>query len=264
MHVVGKLHQTRLSRSIRKSRVFGSCALKWWLKRQGRIAQSALLGSTNGQSHAPRPSVIIDVENEQNLLLAENFAREMKALCGAGKFFEVGYQTVYGPLLTHLRTSAPVILEIGIGVNDPSAPSGMPEDYAPGESLRGLRKYIPNAELHGADCDSRVLNDNRDYLPHWVDQRDTSSLQKLAQAIGRRLDFVIDDGLHTAEANANVIATLFDYLSPNGVIIIEDILPEYFPLWKKIRFPASHSYQFFFPSDLRSDVEAGMLLVRRA
>lgn len=184
------------------------------------------------------------------------FSNEMAKYCRTDKFDWPHYAGLYQRICAELRHKDPRVLEIGIGVNDPQVPSGMPGTHSPGSSLVGWRKYLLASEVHGADIDSRVLNDTSEYQAHFVDQRDIVSVNQLASCIGGFLDLVVDDGLHTPEANGNILRVFLPRLTPRGFLVIEDILPEFEALWLEAteklsdtwepwllfpKFPASHS-----------------------
>lgn len=260
-----RLHQTRISRLVRRVPIAKSVATYWWLSVQRRRAQGALdaLERELESMQISEPESSRDLDEFTDSDLSRAFAAEMKSLCRSAKFFDHGYERVYGPIIDKLRHGSPTVLEIGLGVNDPSVPSGMPEDYLPGESLRGLRMLLPHARLHGADVDRRVLDENEYFTPHHVDQRNLESVYRLGEHVGKDIDLVIDDGLHTPEANANSIAGLFLSLSTRGVIVIEDILPEFMPVWEALRFPSAVQYRLISPEALGQDSGSGVLVVWR-
>ena len=185
--------------------------------------------------------------------------------CETSKFVSLGYQDVYARVLRHLRATSVRVLEIGIGVNDPSAASGMSTQHLPGASLMGWANYFGEAEVFGADVDRRVLSANHYYKAYWVDQRNSESIYALAETVGAPLDLIVDDGLHTAEANGNTLAALLPLLSSRGVMVIEDILPEYNELWERVSDWLRPEYQArFFPGYvLRSDRLEGMAVFWR-
>ena len=49
------------------------------------------------------------------------------------------------------------IFEIGLGTNNIDIVSTMGKKGHPGASLRAFRDFCPNAEIYGADFDSRIL-----------------------------------------------------------------------------------------------------------
>ena len=139
-----------------------------------------------------------------------------------------GYSPVYQSLFENMREQHIQMLEIGIGTMIPGEPSSMVgyglEGYKPGGSLRAWRDYFVNGEIHGMDiqpdtqfeeeriktflCDSTI-----DYESEWIEN-----------SFGK-YDIILDDGLHTADAQFKTFANFYRLLKPGGVYIIEDIPP---------------------------------------
>ena len=247
--LIGRLHQTRLSHLVKTTAVTSELASRWWDRQQAvrfaaaidRLAAplSAEESAINGPAQVPSRQEVM--EKMPPLILAgETFSDEMGRWCRTSKFASVtqdpgscGYQDIYARLLDHMRQGRPRILEIGIGINDPSARSGMETAHSPGASLVGWSEYFPESEVHGADVDERCLVNTDRYTTHKVDQRDPDSLARLAALLGPPVDLLVDDGLHTPEANGNTIAALLPLISPAGVMVIEDIQPRFDALWEE-------------------------------
>lgn len=154
--------------------------------------------------------------------------------CKTTKFELLGYQDVYARVLSQIRNRRVRLLEVGI---------------LAGASLTGWAHYFEGSEIHGADVDRNALVDTDRYRTHYVDQRDPTTLRGLVAEIGMPLDVVIDDGLHIPEANANTAAAFLPLLSPDGVLIVEDILPEFDFLWHNVGLLIGPEYRIrFYPS----------------
>ena len=273
-NVKHRLHQTPLSRTVRKLPGIRSVAMRWWLSSQGKSFKSAFEGVSAPVTPFDHSRVLVDVPTVEDIrshdartvARGEEFSAEMARWCSTSKFQTLGYQDVYGRVLSHLREASPRVIEVGIGVNDPNAPSGMEAGHRPGASLVGWANYFPGGDIHGADVDPRVLVDTDIYRTHFVDQRDACALADLAAEIGAPLDLVVDDGLHTAEANALTVAALLPLLSSHGVLVVEDILEEYDPLWHGLSSWLRREYRvtFFSNKDLRSYREGGLAVFWRA
>jgi len=173
----------------------------------------------------------------------EQFSEEMARYCYTSKFLSAktcpastGYQDVYGTILKHLRGRPIVVLEIGIGINDPTAVSGMSANHTAGSSLMGWAEFFSCSEVHGADVDVRCLFEGKRFSTHLVDQLRIDSLRALAESpsITKPIDLIVDDGLHTPEANANSLVALLPYLSRGGVYVCEDISDEFSDLWNDL------------------------------
>jgi cephalosporin hydroxylase len=109
----------------------------------------------------------------------------------------------------------------------------MGKDGSPGASLRAFQDYFHDAPIIGADIDSRVLFNERRIRTFQVDQCRRDSLAALSEpAQGFRL--LIDDGLHSPNANLAVLEFGLPLLQARSWIVIEDIVPEALPLWRLV------------------------------
>ena len=128
------------------------------------------------------------------------------------------YADFYQEILENIEVKN--LLEIGIGHNISS----------PGSSLRSWSKIFPNANIFGADIEKEVLFSEGKIKTFYLDQLNLSSFDEFKKKInGVKFDVIIDDGLHTFEANINVFNKLYELLDDNGVFIIEDINHSSFP-----------------------------------
>lgn len=271
--LVSHFHQTRISRGLRKSPI-SPAANYWWKRHQTRKFRQAMsnlpkLVHTEEGGSRPHPLLTHDDLQRGSGVTAEKgreFSLFMSTHCETSKFREFGYEDVYGTLLCALSQKRGVLLELGIGHNDPKAPSGMAEGHKPGSSLTGWAKYFPLMEIHGADIREEVLVDTDEYRTHYVDQRDPNSLRSLASCFPNGLDIVIDDGLHTPEANANVVSAFLPFVRPGGFLFIEDILPEFDSLWLSLPRCMENdiSYLYFPGSSLRGGRTEGLAVFFRA
>ncbi len=119
-----------------------------------------------------------------------------------------GYTPVYQSLFQGIRHNHIKMLEIGIGTMIPGKPSSMVgyglEGYKPGGSLRAWRDFFQNGEIHGMDIqpDTQFKEDRiktflvdsiGDYDDDWIN----TSFDKY--------DIILDDGLHSAEAQFKTV-----------------------------------------------------------
>ena len=95
----------------------------------------------------------------------------------------------------------------------------------PGASLCGWYKFFPKAHIYGADIDKDIVINNDRIHTYYVDQTNTPVIQELLGTTLKSIkyDFILDDGLHLAHANSNLLTNAWPYLKENGVYIIEDI-----------------------------------------
>lgn len=166
-------------------------------------------------------------------------------------FFENGsdkatfhnYHFVYGSLFRQ-PSSVRNLLEIGLGTNNLDVVSNMGKDGKPGASLRAFREYLPNADIFGADVDKRVLFQEDRIRTFYVDQTNLESFSELAQ-LDLQFDLIIDDGLHSPNANIAVLLFGLKRLAPRGWIVIEDIRTEAVPVWRIVGSLLSARYRSF-------------------
>ena len=124
------------------------------------------------------------------------------------------YHRVYGKDFESLRNEEINILEIGV---------------FQGKSLRCWLDYFPNAKIYGIDTFERYamshdrfedLRNNPRVVLKEADSRSESSVFEDVQ-----FDIIIDDGLHTPEANRLTFDKHIATLKDGGVYYIEDLLP---------------------------------------
>jgi len=138
------------------------------------------------------------------------------------------YTDFYSKIFDHNRQHIKNILECGIGSNNPNVPSNMGTDYKPGGSLKMWKEYFFNAEIYGADIDKDILFTEERIKTFYVDQLNADSIKKMWEKIDKKdFDLIIDDGLHNFEAGTIFFDNSIEYLSKNGIFIIEDVDPSY-------------------------------------
>lgn len=147
------------------------------------------------------------------------------------------YYLVYSQILGSVNNITG-LLEIGMGTNNTNIVSNMGNAGMPGASLRAFRDCLPNAMIYGADIDKGILFEEDRIKTYFVDQTNPRTFEELNNNISCNLDLIIDDGLHSPNAN---IATLTFALSKqknqkNGWVVIEDIPERALPIWKVISF----------------------------
>jgi len=87
-------------------------------------------------------------------------------------------------------------------------------------------RVFPNAEIIGADIDSRVLFQTNRIRTFELDQTSSLSIENFKNQIGEAaFDLMIDDGLHTFDAAKNLFENIHSLLKTNGIYVIEDISP---------------------------------------
>ena len=86
-------------------------------------------------------------------------------------------------------------------------------------------KLFPNAAVCGADVDRRILFREDRIKTFYCDQSDRSSIRELWSQpdLQGGADIIIEDGLHTFEANVSFLEESLDHLCPGGIYVTEDI-----------------------------------------
>jgi 23S rRNA U2552 (ribose-2'-O)-methylase RlmE/FtsJ len=127
------------------------------------------------------------------------------------------YVKEYEAHLLSLREKEINILEIGIWK---------------GTSLEAFHDYLPNAQIYGVDIFTRVSEKDVPVLKrdrvHWMkaDSTQENLTKKIIQHFGDiKFDVIIDDGLHTPEANLKTFNNFFPLLKEDGVYYVEDAWP---------------------------------------
>ncbi len=147
-----------------------------------------------------------------------------------------GYHIAYAAILSLLRRNEPLtILEIGLGTNNSKLVSSMGSGGTPGASLRAFRDFLPTSTICGADVDRSILFHEERIKTAHVDQTCLQTFDDLAAALGiDAFDLIIDDGLHSVEANLNTLIFALNKLRLGGWIAIEDIPDEAVVVWRSL------------------------------
>jgi hypothetical protein len=135
------------------------------------------------------------------------------------------YTPLYSALFKERYDQPLRIVELGMGTNNPNLLSNMGVFGAPGASLRGWRQLFPHALVYGADIDRQILFEEDRIKTYFCDQLDRSSIQGLwsHEELKSGADIIIEDGLHTFEANISFLEHSINHLCPGGTYIVEDI-----------------------------------------
>ena len=162
---------------------------------------------------------------------------------GSDKAAKHNYHLIYAALLSR---DAPLnILEIGMGTNNPSVSSSMGGTGHPGAAERALRDWAPKANVYGADIDKDILFTEERIQTFFVDQTKPETLRDLAAHLPK-LDLVIDDGLHFPRANMHTINFALPLLREGGAVVVEDIVPQFYPIWRVAASVLSRQYECKF------------------
>jgi hypothetical protein len=181
------------------------------------------------------------------------------------------YTTVYSVLFEEFRDQPVRIFELGLGTNNPGAPSSMGVYGRPGASLRGWRELFPNALVYGADIDRSILFQDDRIETFYCDQLDQASIHELWSQMDQEsgLDIIVEDGLHTFEASISFLEGSIARLRPRGIYVIEDIMTSMVDRWKdqleriySKRYP-SFAFAFVSLPSHSNSFDNNLLVIRR-
>jgi hypothetical protein len=148
---------------------------------------------------------------------------------GCDKAKKHHYHTVYQPEFEPLQNKSINILEVGV---------------FKGESVAAWLDFFPNATVYGLDIFVRVQAEDVPILQHprvkWLKGDSTQfnvsrSIQTSWSDV--QFDIIIDDGLHTPEANTQTFKNLFPFLKSSGSYYIEDVWPLDVATIKELQHP---------------------------
>lgn len=137
-----------------------------------------------------------------------------------------GYSDIYDLLFPEYKDKKINLLEIGIGtlIGNKSNMLGWKNkhtEYLPGASLRVWKEYFYNANIFGIDIqEDCIINEDRitTFICDSTCKKDVSKINK-----GLKFDIIIDDGLHTFEAQNKTFNLFYPKLNDGGIYFIEDI-----------------------------------------
>jgi hypothetical protein len=148
-------------------------------------------------------------------------------------FRQHNYSIAYNEFFKNDRQKAIRLFELGLGTNNLDVLSNMGPQGRPGASLRGWRDYFPYGQIYGADIDKRILFEDSRIKTFYCDQTDPQTIAELWSnpELNENFDIIIEDGLHTFDANICFFENSIHKLNKGGLYIIEDIygpnIPQY-------------------------------------
>jgi hypothetical protein len=143
------------------------------------------------------------------------------------------YTPFYYSIFKDLRDKKLRIFELGLGTNNVNMPSNMGAYGRPGASLYGWREFFASSAIFGADIDSDILFTADNIETFFCDQTNPHIIKYMWNdpKLQENFDIIIEDGLHTFEANVCFFENSIHKLKPNGYYIIEDITVHDEPLF---------------------------------
>lgn len=180
------------------------------------------------------------IDGDDDKRLSELFRRY-----GSDKSTTHNYYKIYSFLLKELGDHKK-IFEIGLGTNNTDIVSTMGKGGNPGASLRALRDFTSNAQIFGADFDTRILFSEKRIKTYFVDQTNSKTFDELSNKIGSDFDLMIDDGLHSPNANLHSLFFFIENIRIGGFAVIEDINILTKPIWAIVSQLIAPSYSSAF------------------
>lgn len=135
------------------------------------------------------------------------------------------YTTFYFSIFKDICEKPLRIFELGLGTNNINIPSNMGINGRPGASLYGWAEFFPNSYIFGGDIDADILFNTERINTFYCDQTDPEIIKKMwnESSLQENFDIIIEDGLHTFNANKCFFENSIHKLKSNGYFIIEDI-----------------------------------------
>lgn len=181
-------------------------------------------------------SPVMDLKNNSLFSCDPHSSAELKVLFdyyGSDKANYHNYHFLYSWILSK-RYEILNILEIGLGTNHQDVVSNMGRTGSPGASLRAFRDYCPNADIFGADIDRRILFQENRIKTFYIDQLNPCAIVDFLDHIDNSFDLIIDDGLHSPNANLATLNFSLNLLRVGGWFVIEDISFDALDLWSLV------------------------------
>jgi hypothetical protein len=158
--------------------------------------------------------------------LSERFGSDKGGISNYSRFSWPNhtYSHIYSMFFSHNREQIRNLLEVGIGTNSPTLKSSMGLNGIPGASLYLWREWFPNSMIVGLDIDENILFSDERIETFYVDQTNASTVTAVLEKFPlNHFDVIIDDGLHTFEANILFFEVAINRMSNSGVYFIEDV-----------------------------------------
>jgi len=102
-----------------------------------------------------------------------------------------------------------------------------------GSSLLMWNEYFKNSQIYGFDNNYNFLNNfknnyNTDrIILEYIDVKCEENIKKKFKLLNIQFDVIIEDSTHLFEDQIKVIKSVYEYLKPGGLLIIEDIFKKY-------------------------------------
>lgn len=165
------------------------------------------------------------IEKNELTLLCEKYGSDKggdffkEKITGSGHTYTDYYYDIFYEKKNKIKN----LFECGLGSNDLKIESNMGIHARPGASLRVWRDFFPEANIYGADIDKKIIFHEDRIKTFQMDQTNPDSINNAFKNITIGFDIIIDDGLHSFDANVCLFENLINKLNPDGYYIIEDV-----------------------------------------
>lgn len=181
------------------------------------------------------------------------------------------YTTFYHSIFKDMQHKPLRIFELGLGTNNLSVPSNMGPNGKPGASLYGWSEFFPNSKIYGADIDMNILFETDRIKTYYCDQTNPVIIKMMwnqTELAEGGFDIIVEDGLHTYNANVCFFENSIHKLNDGGYYIIEDILnyelrlfETKMAIWRN-RYPQLEFTMLCIPSS-RNTNDNNLLVIRK-
>ena len=135
------------------------------------------------------------------------------------------YTVVYNELLKGIKNKAKNVFELGLGTTNLHLPSNKGINGTSGASLKGWKEYFLKANIFGADIDKEILFEEDRIKTFYCDQTSPKSISELwSNFESVEFDFLLEDGLHSFDANICFLENSLHKVKKGGFYVIEDIV----------------------------------------
>ena len=136
------------------------------------------------------------------------------------------YTTFYYSIFNEIKDKKLRIFELGLGTNNINIPSNMTIYGKPCASIYGWMEYFPNSLIFGGDIDKEILINDERIKTYYCDQQNPEIIKEMwnNKDLEDNFDIIIEDGLHTFNANVCFFENSIHKLKSGGYYIIEDIV----------------------------------------
>jgi len=140
----------------------------------------------------------------------------------------------YEDLFQSRRNKVRNMLEIGIGLGSHfDYISSLYPNYTMGGGLKMWRDYFPGAQIYGIDILECPIKEPR-ITTLVANQTKSQDLFRVVHLMGGVIDIVVDDGSHVANDQVFSFMVLAEFITKDGIYVIEDVQHEYIESFKTL------------------------------